>query len=145
MKDKCSEPPQQIIVCREAMNGKIFIACCNRDGGNSCKLNHRCRLTGEGIKPPNGAVVKSYGAERFGKGNPRGYQVWIKELNESKPLMRCREVGHNLSKATEYVTERISLTVTCLLVKRQASFRRQELYPGFITELGNLHDDVRLP
>jgi hypothetical protein len=26
-------------------------------------------------------------------------------LNESKTLMRCREVGHPLSKATEYVTE----------------------------------------
>jgi hypothetical protein len=30
-------------------------------------LTHRCRLTGEGIKPPEGAVVKSYGAERSGK------------------------------------------------------------------------------
>jgi hypothetical protein len=35
----------------------------------------------EGNKPPNGAVVKSYGAERFGKGKPRVYQVWIKEMN----------------------------------------------------------------
>lgn len=42
-------------------------ACCNQDGGNSCKLNHRCRLTGGGIKPPKGAVVKSHGAERLGK------------------------------------------------------------------------------
>jgi len=64
-------------------------------------LNHRCHLAGEGIKPPNGAVVKSHGAERFGKDKPRAYQVWIKELNESEPLMRCREVGHPLSKATE--------------------------------------------
>ena len=35
------------------------------------KLNHRCRLTGEGIKPPKGAVIKSHGAERLGKVTPR--------------------------------------------------------------------------
>lgn len=27
---------------------------------------HRGRLTGEGLKPPKGAVVKSYGIERLG-------------------------------------------------------------------------------
>ena len=48
---------------------------------------------GEGIKPPKGAVVKSYGTERLGKDKPRVYQVWIKEMNESEPLMRCRESG----------------------------------------------------
>jgi hypothetical protein len=47
----------------------------------SCKAELWCRLAGEGIKPPNGAVVKSYGAERFGKGKPRVYQVWVKEMN----------------------------------------------------------------
>ena len=31
---------------------------------------HRSRLAGEGFKPPGGAVVKSYGAERSGKGFP---------------------------------------------------------------------------
>jgi len=36
-------------------------------------------------------VVKSCGAERLGKGSSRDYQVLIKELNESEPLMRCRE------------------------------------------------------
>ncbi len=30
------------------------------------KLTHRCRLTGGGIKPPEGALVKSQGAERSG-------------------------------------------------------------------------------
>jgi hypothetical protein len=33
-----------------------------------CRMNHRCRLAGEGIKPPKGAVFKRYGAERLGKG-----------------------------------------------------------------------------
>ena len=42
---------------------------------------HWCRFTGKGIKPPKGAVFKRHGAERLGKGSPRGYQVWIKEMN----------------------------------------------------------------
>ena len=32
---------------------------------------HRHRLTGGGVKPPKGAVVKSYGAERLGNPVPR--------------------------------------------------------------------------
>jgi len=52
---------------------------------------HRSHLAGEGFKPPKGAVVKSHGAERLGKDKPRVYQVWIKEMNESEPLKRCRE------------------------------------------------------
>ena len=32
----------------------------------------------------------------------------------------------------------LSLEATCLLSTRLASFRRHELYPGLITELGNL-------
>ncbi len=35
----------------------------------------------------------------------------------------------------------ISIAETCLLAIRQASFRRHELYSGFITELGNLNSD----
>jgi len=37
----------------------------------------------------------------------------------------------------------ISLAETCLLAKRQASFRWQELYPGSIMELENLHGYAR--
>lgn len=50
-------------------------------------------VSGGGTKPPNGALVKSQGTERFGKGNPRGCQVRIWKLNASEPLMRSREVG----------------------------------------------------
>ena len=32
------------------------------------RMTHRSRLTGGDFKPPKGAVVKSYGAERLGKG-----------------------------------------------------------------------------
>ena len=38
----------------------------------------------------------------------------------------------------------ISLAATCLLAKRQASYRGQELYSGLVTELENLHVDDRL-
>ena len=38
----------------------------------------------------------------------------------------------------------ISTAATCLLAVRQASFRRHELYPGLVTELGNLDIDARL-
>jgi len=34
----------------------------------SVQLAHRGRLAGGGLKPPKGAVVKSHGAERLGKG-----------------------------------------------------------------------------
>ena len=38
--------------------------------------------------PPAGG---SHGAERLGKVTPRVWQVWIKELNASEPLMTGRE------------------------------------------------------
>ena len=38
----------------------------------------------------------------------------------------------------------ISSAATCLLALWQASLKRQELYPGLITELENLHVDDRL-
>jgi len=43
-------------------------------------------------------VVKSHGAERLGNDYPRDSQVWIKELNESEPLMRCRELATTCQK-----------------------------------------------
>jgi len=57
--------------------------------------------------------------------------------------MRCRE-GVQPVKSYEVHDGVISLAATCLLAKRQASYRRQELYSGSITELGNLHGDDRL-
>lgn len=51
-------------------------------------MNHRCRLSGGGIKPPKGALVKSHGTERLGKGNPRDYQVWIWESKRLNTLKR---------------------------------------------------------
>lgn len=54
------------------------------------------------------------------------------------------------SKATKYVTElkvglatTLNTEATCLFSVWLASFRWHELYSGLITELGNLHDDVK--
>jgi|25_taG_2_1085351.scaffolds.fasta_scaffold05748_1 hypothetical protein len=54
---------------------------------------YQCRLIGEGIKPPKGALVKSQGIERLGNGQSRIGQVRIREMNKSEPLQRCREVA----------------------------------------------------
>jgi len=53
----------------------------------------QCRLIGEGIKPPKGALVKSQGIERLGNDQSRIGQVRIKEMNKGEPLLRCREVA----------------------------------------------------
>lgn len=37
----------------------------------SVQLTHRGRLSGGGLKPPKGALVKSHGAERLGNPVPR--------------------------------------------------------------------------
>ena len=56
--------------------------------------------------------------------------------------MRCRE-GVQSVKSYEVHDGVISLAATCLLAKRQASYRGQELYSGLITELENLHEDAK--
>ena len=35
-------------------------------------MTHQSRCTGDGFKPPKGALVKIQGAERLGESNPRG-------------------------------------------------------------------------
>jgi hypothetical protein len=59
---------------------------------------YRCRLIGEGIKPPKGAVVKSNGIERLGNYQSRIGQVRIREMNKLEPLPRCREVATSCQK-----------------------------------------------
>jgi hypothetical protein len=55
-------------------------------------------LSGGGCKPPQGASVKSRGAERCGKDAPRVRQVWVKKANASEPLLKCRKVLQMTSK-----------------------------------------------
>ena len=92
---KCHAICHYSYVCREAVNGKYksLHAVIEMVEFSNGRMIHRSRLAGEGFKPPKGAVVKSYGAERLGKVHPRGVQVRIKEMNESEPPMRCRESG----------------------------------------------------
>ena len=98
-----SEFRQLRLVCREAVHRQRFVlhAVIKMAEFPNRGTTRRHRLTGGGVKLPKGALVKSHGAERLGKGTPRAYQVWIKEMNESEPLMRCREVPYIPSKAVE--------------------------------------------
>jgi len=39
------------------------------------QTDHQSRCSGNGFKPPKGALVKSHGTERLGESYPRGRQV----------------------------------------------------------------------
>ena len=54
-------------------------------------LAHQTRFPGEVFKLPKGALVKSYSAERLGKGI-KICQMEIKEMSENEPLMKCRDL-----------------------------------------------------
>ena len=61
----------------------------------------------------------------------------VKELNESEP---CDEVSKRLLVVKIIGLEppmRQAIAVICLLAIEQPALRRQELYIGFCTELGN--------
>ena len=59
----------------------------------------RDRLTGAGLKSPSAAVVKSHGREhRRKRSGVRSDQVGNREMNESEPLMTCRNVYQTRSK-----------------------------------------------
>jgi hypothetical protein len=62
--------PLRHIVRREAVNRHLISlhAVIEMVETASEQMTHRGRLAGGGLKPPKGAVVKSYGAERLGKG-----------------------------------------------------------------------------
>jgi hypothetical protein len=51
----------------------------------------RSRRAGGGCKPPQGASVKSRGAERCGKGAPRVRQVCVEKASVSDQPMTCRK------------------------------------------------------
>jgi hypothetical protein len=55
------------------------------------RLALRSRPAGGGFKPPQAAVVKSHGGERWGKGPARRDQVGVRETNPSEPLITCRK------------------------------------------------------
>jgi hypothetical protein len=70
-------------------------------------------------------------------------QVWVKETNESEPLMKYRNALDVIkTKGTTYLG--INATETCLLVAWCPVLRWRELYSGFHAELGKLYIDARL-
>jgi hypothetical protein len=74
----------------------------------------RDRLAGAGPKSPSEAVVKSHGREhrrkRSGKGSD---QIGDREMNESEPLMTCRNVFQMRSKPGGRGCPGISMDETC--------------------------------
>jgi transposase len=74
----------------------------------------RDRLSGAGPKSPSAAVVKSHGREhrrkRSGKGSD---QIGDREMNESEPLMTCRNVYQMRSKPGGRGCPGISMDETC--------------------------------
>ena len=62
------------------------------------------------------------------------YQVWIKKTNTSEPPFKCRKVQDDIK--TGWTNKpRISLTETCLLVRRYPAQRWREFDPGSHAEL----------
>jgi len=65
-------------------------------------------------------------------------------MNESEPTDEVSRQLNILSKAIVSSMVVISVAFTCLLVTRQAIYRRHELYFGSQTERGKLNIDVSL-
>lgn len=62
------------------------------------------------------------------------YQVWIKKTNTNESPFKCRKVLDDIK--TGWTSKpRISLTETCLLVRRYPAQRWRELDPGSHAEL----------
>jgi hypothetical protein len=62
-----SNPPL-IIVCREAVPAIKVLHAVIEMVETVVRSAHRSCLSGESFKPPKGALVKSHGIERLGKG-----------------------------------------------------------------------------
>ena len=63
-----SATPYEIIVCREAVPAINVLHAVIEMVETSIRSAHRSCLSGESFKPPKGAMVKSHGIERLGKG-----------------------------------------------------------------------------
>ncbi len=68
------------------------------------------------------------------KGTDKMYQVWIKKTNTSEPPFKCRKALNDIK--TGWTSKpRMSLTETCLLVRRYPAQRWRELDLGSHAEL----------
>jgi len=79
----------------------------------------RSRLAGAGFKPPQAALVKSQGGERWRKRHGRRpCQVRFRETSASEPSMRCRNEKDD-ARTGGLPNSRISPRETCLLLGRR--------------------------
>src|SRR5665811_2486973 len=74
----------------------------------------RSRLTGAGFKPPGAAAFKRRGGERPWKSHPKGWQVRVEKMSESKPFDDASLIRKALSKLGSFRRSRISQGGTCL-------------------------------
>ena len=95
------------------------------------------RPAGGGSKPPQAAVIKSHGGERYGKGRARPCQVRTRETNKSEPLMTCRKQKGDVKTGGIHCPG-TSSAGTCLLAERHPAWRRREPGSGSLAQRGNL-------
>jgi hypothetical protein len=69
MTENQSDNPPQNLVCREAVPAINVLHAVIK----MVELTHKSRCTGNGFKPPKGALVKSQGIERYGKGYAKSW------------------------------------------------------------------------
>src|SRR5580693_8849182 len=74
---------QRRVVCRQAT---LLTCCCAGDEGF---VALRRRSSGNGVKPPHGALAEDCCAEQWGKSVVRR-QVGDRKANANEPLMKCR-------------------------------------------------------
>ncbi len=101
------------------------------------------RFAGGVCKPLHGAVIKSHGIERWGKGIIR-CQVSVRELNASEPFEEVSKGTKSLTKLLASSSDRTNCngqTAYWLQVNRHWDGRN--LTQAFIGNVRNCHYDVR--
>jgi hypothetical protein len=122
--------------CRRS---KLTIRCCVRDGGVAL----HSRLAGGGCKPPQGAPVKSRGAELVEKAGHEPVRCEPRRRAKANhPMTRRKRRDDIETGASRY--SGMSLVDTCLLTRRCPALRWRELGSGSGTERVNLAPDTGL-
>lgn len=82
-------------------------------------------------------MVKSHGAEHYGKARENSRLVRFKKMNESEPLIKCRK-EQMASKPRGCRTLGINVGETCLPPTWCPAWKRHDLESGSCAEHGNL-------
>ena len=97
-----------------AADEEMCLVCCATAQPMREEKAPRDRLAGAGPKSPSAAVAKSHGREHRRKRSGNGSdQIGNREMNESEPLMTCRNVYQMRSKPGGRGCPGISMDETC--------------------------------